>query len=144
MIVIGLNPSTADESDDDPTIRRCIGFAKREGCGKLVMLNLFAFRATKPADLRAALDAIGPRTDFVLRRYADDRRNRIVIAAWGRHGTPQRAARVMSMFATVHCLGRNADGSPKHPLYLRADTRLTRYRPKNKSAAGGGAGRFDA
>lgn len=57
---IGLNPSTADETRDDPTIRRCIGFAKLWGYGALCMTNLFAFRATKPRDMRQAADPIGP------------------------------------------------------------------------------------
>jgi len=60
FVVIGLNPSTADETENDPTIRRCIGFAKREGCGGLVMLNLFAVRATDPRVMMAHPEPIGP------------------------------------------------------------------------------------
>jgi hypothetical protein len=72
MLIIGLNPSTADAISDDATIRRCVGLAKREGCGRLVMLNLFAFRATTPADMFAADDPVGPRNDRVIRSYAGD------------------------------------------------------------------------
>ena len=128
MIVIGLNPSTADEAKDDPTIRRCIAFAKREDCGRLVMLNLFAFRARKPADMLTARDPVGPGTDRALRDYAGGPRTSIVVAAWGRRGPRKRVAEVMSLFAIIHCFGRNKDRSPKHPLYLRADTPLRRYR----------------
>ena len=58
-IFVMLNPSTADADIDDPTIRRCINFAKREGCGSLMVVNLFAYRATSPADMKAAVDPIG-------------------------------------------------------------------------------------
>ena len=56
---IGLNPSTADEFENDPTVRRCIGFAHREGCDALVMTNIFAFRATDPGDMKAVEDPVG-------------------------------------------------------------------------------------
>lgn len=128
LVVIGLNPSTADEMQDDPTIRRCIGFAKREGLGKLVMLNLFAFRATQPRDMFAAIDPIGPQTDTVLRAYATDPRTAVVVAAWGGNGTPERVAEVASIFSRLECFGRNKDGSPKHPLYLKGDTPIVPFR----------------
>lgn len=105
MIVIGLNPSTADERVDDPTIRRCIDFAK-QGCGKLVMLNLFAFRATKPADMLAAVEPVGPKTNVVLHSYARDSRTAVAVAAWGKHGTgagdvPSSIPRLSSTSATL-------------------------------------------
>lgn len=127
LVVVGLNPSTADETQDDPTIRRCIGFAKREGCGKLVMLNLFAFRATRPKDMLAALDPVGAHNDAMLRSYADDPRTAVVLAAWGNHGSPERVAEVRALFPLLYCLGRNASGSPKHPLYVRGDAPVTVY-----------------
>lgn len=129
MVVIGLNPSTADETEDDPTIRRCIGFAKREGWGKLVMLNLFAFRATDPKAMFAATDPVGQFiNDTVIQMYASDPNTARVIAAWGKHGTPERVSEVCSFFRTIYCLGRNKDGSPKHPLYLPASASLELYR----------------
>ena len=128
MIIIGLNPSTADASADDRTIRRCIGFAKREACGRLVMLNLFAFRATKPRDMLAAVDPVGPRSDSVLRSYARDPRTAFTVAAWGTQASPERVAVVMTMFSSLLCFGTNADRSPRHPLYQRADTPLVPYR----------------
>lgn len=128
FIVIGLNPSTADETQDDPTIRRCIGFAKREGCGKLVMLNLFAFRATQPREMFAAMDPEGEYADAVLRGYADDPRTSRVVAAWGVHGTPERVAAVAALFPEIQCFGRTRNGSPRHPLYLPSDAQLEPFR----------------
>jgi hypothetical protein len=123
---IGLNPSTADETQDDPTIRRCIGFAKTWGKGGLLMLNLYAFRATKPADMwkaeKRAVDIIGGRSNWTeaLLRYAAEHGCDLVIAAWGNHGKGRGDA-VASKWPGLKCLGRNGDGSPKHPLYLKAD-----------------------
>lgn len=84
IIIIGLNPSTADESYNDPTITRCMGFAQREGYGGLLMLNLFAFRATAPADLKEAQDPIGPENDGVILSKCQNQDR--VIVAWGNHG----------------------------------------------------------
>jgi hypothetical protein len=86
---IGLNPSTADEVNDDPTVRRCIGFARRWGFGGMYMLNVFGYRSTKPQALRTAADPIGPRTDAVLRTTC--RRSTMVVACWGVWGCPGSA-----------------------------------------------------
>lgn len=133
FVVIGLNPSTADETADDPTIRRCIGFAKREGCGKLVMLNLFAFRATKPCDCFAAVDPVGPLNDATIAEYANcvEPRIKFVVAAWGAGANPTRASRVTAMFGSLYCFGRTKIGQPKHPLYLAASTPLEPYRGRS-------------
>lgn len=127
LVVIGLNPSTADESKDDPTIRRCIGFAKRWGCGGLLMLNLFAFRATDPRELRNVSDPIGPENDGHLQRGTAGAP--IVLAAWGAEGAlfgRSADVRTKLYLAGVHlfCLGTTAEGEPRHPLYLRGDTPL--------------------
>jgi hypothetical protein len=114
---IGLNPSTADEVKDDPTIRCCVGFAKSWGLGGLVMLNLFAFRATQPKAMLAAVDPIGPDNDRHLAAYCDDAA--FVIACWGRHGAHLgRATEVKALVPNLCCLALNKDGSPHHPLYL--------------------------
>jgi hypothetical protein len=117
---VGLNPSTADETLDDPTIRRCIGFAKSWGYGGLYMLNLFAFRATDPADMKAAADPVGPYNDEAL-SYRQSR-CQLTVAAWGVHGGFKgRADHVLShvlVSDAVYCLGKTKDGFPKHPLYL--------------------------
>jgi|CXWL01.1.fsa_nt_gi hypothetical protein len=125
LVVIGLNPSTADETQDDPTIRRCVRFAELWGCGGLLMLNLFAFRATDPKALAIAADPIGPMNDEALARESD---GRVVLCAWGRSGGPATAARakavagrLLALDRKLYCLARNKDGSPKHPLYMRGD-----------------------
>lgn len=115
---IGLNPSTADETLDDPTIRRCIAFAKAWGYGGLCMANLFAFRATDPAVMKAHPAPIGPENDMKLTMLAVDAG--IVIAAWGAHGTHLgRGERVKhALAAKLHYLRLTKDGHPGHPLYL--------------------------
>jgi hypothetical protein len=134
LLVIGLNPSTADETRNDPTIRRCIGYAHQWGFGGLEMLNLFAFRATEPRDLVRAEDPIGPETSRVIAESLDrvrTSRGGAVLAAWGAHArhpklaewTTEARARLRDLFPEgVACLGLTNDGEPKHPLYLRSDT----------------------
>ncbi len=117
---IGLNPSTADEINDDPTIRRCVAFAKAWGYGALCMTNLFAFRASKPGDMIAAADPIGPDNDSQLVELA--RGARVVVAAWGTNGTHLGLdAAVRTLVTDLHCLKKTQAGHPGHPLYLRAD-----------------------
>lgn len=117
VLFIGLNPSTADERIDDPTIRRCVGFAKSWGFGKLCMANLFAWRATSPAQMKVAHDPIGPDNERLLDRMAADAA--LVIAAWGADGCfMQRGTEVASRLSRLHCLRQTKDGSPAHPLYL--------------------------
>lgn len=118
---IGLNPSTADETKDDPTIRRCIGFAKAWGYGALCMTNLFAFRATDPKDMMKKENLADIDTQHHLLACGSEAG--IVIAAWGVHGT--FAARDLTVRGwlhdagiTLHHLGLTKDGHPKHPLYL--------------------------
>jgi hypothetical protein len=119
---IGLNPSTADETADDPTIRRCINFAKVWGYSALCMTNLFAFRATKPEVMKAEEFPIGGHeNDLTLRSLAESAG--VVIAAWGVHGAHlDRAADVVKMIPNLQCLGLTRDGHPRHPLYLKADS----------------------
>lgn len=118
---IGLNPSTADETADDPTIRRCMGYAKAWGYGTMVMANLFALRATDPRIMLAHPDPIGSKNDDALRDCAA--RSEQVIAAWGAHGSHrQRSSDVRFMLGGhLYALGLTKSGEPKHPLYLRAD-----------------------
>lgn len=125
MGFIMLNPSTADADKDDPTIRRCIGFAKREGCGALVVVNLFAFRATDPKNLPAKSDeAEGPENAAHIMRAATvaDR----LVAAWGSNKPEARFIRfIFDHYGDrVLCLGKTKDGSPRHPLYVRGDAPL--------------------
>lgn len=123
FVVIGLNPSTADETEDDPTIRRCKGFARRERCGGLIMLNLFALRATDPREMKAAEDPVGPANDAAIADMVGE--GDTVVAAWGVHGDHRgRDAEVAALVPHLQCLGTTKQGHPRHPLYLRSDTPL--------------------
>lgn len=126
VMFVGLNPSTADETNDDPTIRRCIDFARRWGFGALCMMNLFAYRATQPQDMKAQPDPVGPKNDFWLKEAALGAD--LIIAAWGKHGAHRgRANAVLDMLPGVHCLRQNKDGSPEHPLYIPGETEPYEY-----------------
>jgi hypothetical protein len=119
---IMLNPSTADASVDDATIRVCIGRAQRTGCGGIIVANLFPYRATKPADLRAAKDN-GKDHQENWTALLTVLRCRQVIAAWGDDGNFQRQnARVIDVAASAHRrlfhLGLTKAGHPKHPLRI--------------------------
>lgn len=121
---IGLNPSTADETLNDPTIRRCIGFARSWGYGEMCMINIFAYRATDPNMMKAQSDPTGPDNDRHLLTTAKEAA--LVVAAWGTHGVHrERGGKICSQILRdikLHHLGLTKDGHPKHPLYLRADT----------------------
>lgn len=126
LMVIGLNPSTADETKNDPTIRKCIGFAKRWGYGALCMTNLFAWRDTDPAKMKAQPEPVGPENDSWLANCAFNAGR--VLAAWGKHDAHRgRAEAVQEMlwFTSVYCLRKNKDGSPEHPLYVPYETEPT-------------------
>lgn len=114
---VGLNPSTADETEDDPTIRRCVAFAKDWGYAGLCMTNLFAYRATNPDDMMRASDPVGPRNDAILLERAAAAG--VVVAAWGVHGTfGGRDNAVRRMLPRLHYLRLTKNGHPGHPLYL--------------------------
>lgn len=132
-LFVGLNPSTADETVDDPTIRRCVRFARDWGYGGLVMANLFAWRATDPCDLPDTDEAIGPENDAWLIRLRD--RSGIVIAAWGANRAAARTGRVtdvLNLLGDVHALRLTAKGAPWHPLYVPAATRPTPWRSESR------------
>lgn len=119
-----LNPSTADADQDDPTIRRCIGFAKREGCGGLIVVNLFAWRSTSPLGLLDADDPVGPDADDHL-LLAIDQVDGPLIAAWGVWNRGTRPGDVRAMIGKhCVCLGKTKDGHPRHPLYVKGETSL--------------------
>lgn len=113
---IGLNPSTADAKLDDPTIRRCIGFAKSWGHSRLVMLNAYAFRATKPEDMKAAADPVGPLNDEFLLLWLNNCKENI--AAWGGNIGTTRQNQIIVMFPCLSVLRVTKYGFPGHPLYL--------------------------
>lgn len=119
-MMIGLNPSTADEVEDDPTLIRCINFAKSWGYGGVCMTNLFAYRATDPNDMKAAADPVGASNNRWLTRLAKEAG--IVVAAWGNDGDYlNRASQIKNKIPNLYCLKMNKSGEPAHPLYLRAE-----------------------
>lgn len=125
--VIGLNPSTADETNNDPTVRRCIDFAKRWGFSALCMTNAFAFRATDPDDMKAEPFPIGEENDAALASLAAGAG--MILAAWGVHGSHLgRDKALLATLPPLHCLGVTRAGQPKHPLYIKADTQPIPYR----------------
>lgn len=116
-----LNPSSATESEIDPTVRRCIGFARRWGYGGLYVLNIFSLRATYPKEIYRHPDPVGPENDATIEEIcplADK-----VICAWGNHGllngrgqaVKQKIAR---LGCTPLCFEITSKGEPKHPLYV--------------------------
>jgi len=120
VLFVMLNPSTADATNDDPTIRKCIAYAKRWGFGAICVANLFAFRATDPKEMKRASDPVGPDNDATLARLASEAK--IIVAAWGKDGSHlSRDKEVIALLNNPTCLHRNNDGSPGHPLYLRGD-----------------------
>ena len=135
MVWVMLNPSTADETIDDPTIRRCMGFARRRSCDGRVwsgihVVNVMAFRATSPKECLAADDPFGPSNAEYL-HAATYRGDGKVMCAWGTKAPADYVRLTLEALrpATLFCLGTTKDGSPKHPLYLPGDTAIVRYRP---------------
>lgn len=117
VMFIGLNPSTADETLDDPTIRRCMAFARAWGYGALCMTNLFAYRSTDPYEMQEIAFPIGADNNMVLLELAADAA--IVVAAWGVHGTHRgRNEEVKRIIPCLHYLRLTKDNHPGHPLYL--------------------------
>lgn len=118
---IMLNPSTADDKFDDPTIRKCVGFTKRWGYSGIVVTNLFAFRATDPKDLRWLIRdgkqdlALGEGNDESIANAANE--SDLVVMAWGANAAwcPERVASVMSMFLVPSCIALTKGGYPVHP-----------------------------
>lgn len=123
---IMMNPSTADEQVDDPTVRRCREFTRRWGHGAMVVLNAFALRATRPAMLLEAADPVGPGNDEAIRETA--KRAEKVIVAWGLPPRPLRqrglalAALLREAGVQPFALKVTQSGEPGHPLYIAGDT----------------------
>jgi len=127
LAFIMLNPSTADDKVDDPTIRRCMSFARREGYSGIHVVNLYAFRATDPKNITKIKDPerIGPANNFFIKQVVAECPE--VVVAWGSHAFAQRRAKeVVKILSgvSIKCLGVNKDGSPKHPLFVPGNTQL--------------------
>ena len=116
VLFIGLNPSTADASHNDPTIRRMLGFARDWGHGCMLVANVYAWRATRPTDLFSAADPEGPHNRGWLhaaRKLADR-----VVCCWGNHGHEKAGEYSLQQASDdFHCLALNNTGAPAHPLY---------------------------
>jgi hypothetical protein len=116
-----LNPSTADEIQLDPTCARARGYAEAWGYGALIVTNIFSWRATDPARLKATDDPVGRGNDRAI--LAAAREAKLVVCAWGNHAALQdRGAEVAAMLrkagTRLHALRITAAGAPSHPLYL--------------------------
>jgi hypothetical protein len=129
-----LNPSTADADVDDPTIRRCIGFSRQWGYGGICVVNLFAFRATDPKELKEAEDLVGPENEKLLRKLS-----RPVVVGWGgripRTARADFLARILKDKARREmvgwfCLGKTKMGEPRHPLMLPYSVQVEQW-PRN-------------
>ena len=119
-----LNPSTADEKDDDPTIRKCIGFAKKNGFGGIIIINLFGIRSPNPKNIKIHSDPFGP--DLSRNWIRATHQSYHFVFGWGNMGLFKNAQMNMHKFFffgqsplyKIYCLGKNKNGTPKHPLYV--------------------------
>lgn len=134
-LFIMLNPSTADHEQDDPTIRRCIGFTQSLGCGMLEVVNLFAFRTKSPAVLKEAREPIGPDNDRHIHEACLETQliGGTIICAWGTHGAYRGRGdavcrRLTSEGFDLHSLEETQGGHPKHPLYIKGTAKPLPYR----------------
>jgi hypothetical protein len=128
MLWVLANPSTADRLTDDATVRRCIGFAAAAGCSALLLVNLWAWRATDPRDLARVADPVGPQNDEAIADAATSTSGPVVLG-WGARGERSRVHAVLTLLGErpVRCLGVTKTGHPRHPLYVAATTRLRRW-----------------
>lgn len=140
VLFVMLNPSTADASVDDPTIRRCMGFARSWGYQGLIVWNIYAYRATDPDELDRVDDPIGRENEDHLWRIFPD--VDLIVAAWG--AKPNRGRYVnREMVMTVgpfydhdlYCLGLTKDGHPRHPLYVKGSTKPILWHPAGSEKA---------
>ena len=131
LVFIMLNPSKADADIDDPTLRRCINFAKSWGCGSLMVVNLFAYRSASPLDLKKVDDPVGKQNDRYLKKAIKSADQ--VVVAWGNNGKlMQRDRFVLELLSKhniqSHCLGITKAGYPRHPLYVLCSNQPSVYR----------------
>lgn len=137
-IFVMLNPSTADHETDDNTITRCKGFAKSVGARQLTVVNLYAGRATKPADLFKMKDPVGEENDEYLEEALQFGNDATVICAWGANAKADRVEEFLALAAKhnrpLFCFGTTGKGEPRHPLYLKGDTELIRYHRETTAA----------
>lgn len=134
MVLFMLNPSTADALHDDPTIRRCVRFAQREGCGGLVVVNVYGLRSPKPDLLATHPDPYGPDNAAVVQAILSASTGHLVVAAWGSNSHLARSGHLKTVAGWIAradvelmCLEVTSQGHPGHPLYLPNNAPLTPY-----------------
>lgn len=128
-VFIGLNPSTANETEDDPTLRRCVNFAKDWGFGKCVIINLFAYRTTNPDELKKQDKPVGYKNNHHIKTESVNAA--MVVAAWGNHGFfLKRDEKVLKLLKDIRlkCFKLTSKGQPVHPLYQSKDISLIDYK----------------
>lgn len=130
-LFVMLNPSTADASKLDPTVRRCVAYASAWGCDTLLVGNLFAYRSTDPKALPRDESAVGPDNNHHLSRLAG--RADVIVAAWGAldrafHGRDERVLEILTLCRPVQALHLTDKGFPGHPLYLPKSAAPLLYR----------------
>ncbi len=132
-LFVMLNPSTATEMQNDPTVERCERRARALGYGAFRVTNIFAFRATDPRVMRAEADPVGPENDAALRDSATDWVGEgLILCAWGNHGAhlgrgPAVERLLRATGRPLHHLGLTKAGAPQHPLYIGYDRQPERW-----------------
>tara|TARA_B100001029_G_C15048979_1_gene449251 strand:- start:946 stop:1422 length:477 start_codon:yes stop_codon:yes gene_type:complete len=127
VLFIGLNPSTADEVQDDPTIRRCMRYANDWGFGGYIMGNIFGYRSTDPYKLRLLDNPIGLDNNYWLTKLHNEAD--LTIGAWGNHGKLlNRGEQVLNFIDNVYCLKITKEGQPSHPLYLPSKLKPIKFK----------------
>ena len=120
IMFLGLNPSTADEINNDPTVTRCINYSKSWGYGGMYMMNIFAFRTTYPIELKKTNDPVGKNNDYWIQKIYNNAHK--CVGVWGNDGEfKNRFEVIFKLIPKLYCLKINNSGQPAHPLYLRSD-----------------------
>lgn len=132
VMFIGLNPSVANETENDRTINKCIGYAQKWGCGGLIMANIFAYCSTDRSKLKTVKNPVGDENNEWLLKLS--KKAKFIVAAWGTDGALfDRAEEVKKMNLELYCLEISIDGHPKHPLYLKSDLKPKPFHLTKKS-----------
>ena len=127
IMFIGLNPSTANETQNDPTILKCIQYCKRWGYGGFYITNLFAYRSSSPDILKKSKKPIGLKNDYWILKTAKSSEK--IVACWGEHGAfKDRDQELKKQLSNLYCLKTNKSGQPAHPLYLKSSLDLIKYK----------------
>ena len=132
MVFVMLNPSTADGLKDDPTIRRCMYFAKRESCDILEVVNLYGYRAPNPEKLWYVGDPWGPENNEHIATALN--KADVIVCAWGNNARNEAVGQFLDVYESLNlkCLGMTKRGAPKHPLYIKSDQKLIDYKASSQ------------